>query len=63
MLSVESRLFGSDIFGFDWILIREVLRPQYFYNIFITNYKWLIVTGLNLNVILRLFFCPNNNNQ
>ena len=41
----------------------EVLRPQNFYNIFTINYMWLIVIGLNLNLILRLFFCLKNNNQ
>ena len=43
--------------------IREVLRPQHFYNIFITNHRWLVVIGSNLNLIPRLLFCPNNNNQ
>ena len=36
--------------------------PQYFYNIFITNHRWLVVTSLNLNLTLRLLFYPNNNN-
>ena len=30
---------------------------------FITNYRWLVVIGSNLNLTLRLLFCPNNNNQ
>ena len=30
---------------------------------FTTNYRWLIVIGSNLNLTLRLLFCPNNNNQ
>ena len=30
---------------------------------FITNYRWLVVIGSNLNLTLRLFFFPNNNNQ
>ena len=30
---------------------------------FTTNYRWLVVIGSNLNLILRLLFCPNNNNQ
>ena len=30
---------------------------------FTTNYKWLVVISSNLNLILRLLFCPNNNNQ
>ena len=29
-----------------------MLRPQHFYNIFTTNYKWLVVIGSNLNLIL-----------
>ena len=41
---------------------KEMLCPQHFYNIFTTNYKWLVVIGSNLNLILRLRFCPNNNN-
>ena len=41
----------------------EVLRPQYFYNIFTTNHKWLVVIGSNLNLTLILIFYPNNNNQ
>ena len=34
----------------------------YAYNIFTTNYRWLVVIGSNLNLILKLLFCPNNNN-
>ena len=34
----------------------------YVNNIFTTNHKWLVVIGSNLNLILRLLFCPNNNN-
>ena len=45
------------------IILREVLRPQYFYNIFTTNHRWLVVIGSNLNLTLRLLFCPNNNKQ
>ena len=30
---------------------------------FTTNYRWLVVIGSNLNLILRLLFYPNNNNQ
>ena len=30
---------------------------------FTTNYRWLVVIGSNLNLTLRLLFCPNNNNQ
>ena len=39
-----------------------MLYLQYFYNIFKTNHKWLVVIGSNLKLTLRLFFCPNNNN-
>ena len=42
---------------------RKMLHPQYFYIIFTTNYRWLVVIGSNLNLTLRLHFCPNNNNQ
>ena len=35
---------------------REVLRLQYFYNIFTTNHGWLVIIGLNLNLALRLLF-------
>ena len=41
----------------------EMLRPYYFYNIFTTNHKWLIVIGSNLNLTLRLLCYLNNNNQ
>ena len=34
----------------------------YVYNIFTTNYMWLVVIGSNLKLTLRLPFCPNNNN-
>ena len=37
---------------------RIFYSPQYFYNIFTTNHKLLIVTGSNLNLTLRLLFCP-----
>ena len=30
---------------------------------FTTNYRWLVVIGSNLNLTLRLLFCPNNKNQ
>ena len=30
---------------------------------FTTNYKWLVVIDSNLNLTLRLLFCPNKNNQ
>ena len=42
----------------------EVKKKRYYiYNIFITNHKWLVVSGSNLNLTPRLLFCPNNNNQ
>ena len=30
---------------------------------FTINYRWLVVIDSNLNLTLRLLFCPNNNNQ
>ena len=30
---------------------------------FTTNCRWLVIIGSNLNLTLRLLFCPNNNNQ
>ena len=30
---------------------------------FTTNYRWLVVISSNLNLTLRLLFCPNNKNQ
>ena len=35
-----------------------MLRPQHFYNIYKTKHKWLVVIGSNLNLTLRLLFCP-----
>ena len=35
---------------------KKVLHSQYFYNIFTTNHRWLVIISLNLNLILRLFF-------
>ena len=34
----------------------------YVYNIFTTNYRWLVVIDSNLNPTLRFLFYPNNNN-
>ena len=34
----------------------------YVYNIFTTNYRWLVVIGYNLNLPLKWLFCPTNNN-
>ena len=43
---------------------RERERERcYVHNIFITNYRWLVVIGSNLKLTLWLLFCPNNNNQ
>ena len=33
-----------------------------FHNIFITNHSWLVIVGYNLNLSLKLLFCPTNNN-
>ena len=41
---------------------KKVLCPQYFYNIFTTNHKWLVVISSNLNLTLKLLFESNNNN-
>ena len=41
---------------------KEVLHLQYFYNIFTNNHKWLVIIGYNLNLSMKLFFCPTNNN-
>ena len=38
------------------------LEKCYVHNIFTTNHRWLVVIGSNLNLTLRLLFCPNNNN-
>ena len=37
-------------------LKKKVLRLQYFYNIFTTNNRWLVVISSNLNLTLRLLF-------
>ena len=42
---------------------KKKLRPQHFYIIFTTNYRRLVIIGSNLNLTLRLCFCPKNNNQ
>ena len=34
-------------FFFFFFFLRRRLRPQYFYNIFITNYRWLVVISSN----------------
>ena len=35
---------------------KKMLRPQYFYNIFTTNHRWLFIISSNLNLTLRLLF-------
>ena len=39
------------LYGFN---SREVLHPQHSHNIFIINHRWLVVTGSNLNLTLRV---------
>ena len=34
------------------------MHPQHFHNIFITNLRWLVVISFNLNLPLKLLFCP-----
>ena len=55
-------LFLAALEGSTVILLWEMLRPQYFYNIFTTNYRWLVIISSNLNLTLRLLFYPNSNN-
>ena len=43
-------------------IYRKMLHLQYFYNIFTTNHMWLVVIGSNFKLMLKLLFCPNNNN-
>ena len=45
-----------------FFLFFEKIKRCYVHNIFITNYQWSVVIGSNLNLTLRLLFCPNNNN-
>ena len=47
------------LFAFNYFL--EMLSLQHFYNNFITNHKWLVIICSNLNLTLRLLFCPHNN--
>ena len=35
---------------------KKMLRSQYFYNIFTTNHRWLVIISSNLNLTLRLLF-------
>ena len=39
------------------------LERCYVYDIFITNHRWLVVIGSNLNLPLKLLFYPTNNNS
>ena len=44
---------------------RKVLFLQYFYHNFTTNHRWYVVICFNLNLKLKLLFCPpitTNNN-
>ena len=34
------------------------MHPQHFHNIFITNLRWLVDICFNLNLPLKLLFCP-----
>ena len=43
--------------------MEEKKKDATFTTFFTTNYIWLVVIGSNLNLTLRLLFCPNNNNQ
>ena len=46
-----------------YIYIERERERCYVHNIFTTNHRWLVVTGSNLNLTLRLLFYPNNYNQ
>ena len=35
---------------------KKILCPQYFYNIFTTNHRYLVIISSNLNLTLRLHF-------
>ena len=39
-----------------------MIKKYYVHNIFITNYRWLVIIGYNLNLLLKLLFYPTNNN-
>ena len=47
------------LWGIETCYIKK--KRCYVYNIFTTNYKWLVVICLNLKLTLRLLFYPNNN--
>ena len=66
----NNRLFHSmpnicTIFQLKKMLVDKSLFEEgsYVHNNFITNHRWIIVIGSNLNLTLKLFFCLNNNNQ
>ena len=40
------------------VCLAQCKERYYVHNIFITNHRWLVVIDLNLNLILRLLFCP-----
>ena len=35
---------------------KQCATPQYFYNIFTTNHRWLVIISSNLNLTLKLLF-------
>jgi len=39
-----------------------MIEKCYVHNIFTKNYKWLVIIGYNLNLLLKLLFYPTNNN-
>ena len=41
------------------MVLREVLHSQFFYNIFTTNSRWLVITCSNLNLLLKVLFYPS----
>ena len=49
----EKKIVVAEIWGG---VKKNVLRLQYFYNIFTTNYRLLVIISSNLNLILRLLF-------
>ena len=52
----KKRIVVAEILGRNFFYLKNVLRPQYFYNIFTTNHRWLVVISSNLNLTLRLLF-------
>ena len=55
----SSLWFGFDsLVLFDYLILWELLCPQYFHNIFTTNHKRLVVISFNLTPLLKLLFYP-----